>query len=140
MYRTETETAIMTLQPTGVAVVVEKAGTRHDGATVDVDLTTFEVFTGEQAVAVVWDVRRMSRPTPQGLAGFLNRIPAVASGVAVLVDEDSRSVIDAVPSVMSALHFPMRVFDDFDLAHEWVAQFAPADFSVDHLEPRGDRD
>ncbi len=135
MFSTETEMAKMSLDRSGVAVVVEKAGTRHDDATVDTDLTTFRAFTGEQRVAVVWDVRRMSRPRPEGLAAFLYRIPAVASGVAVLVDERSRSVIEAVPPVMSSLHFPMRVFDDFDRAYEWVEQFAPADLSVDHLEP-----
>lgn len=134
MFRTETDMATMTLDRSGVAVVVEKPVTRHDNATVDTDLTTFQAFTGGQRVAVVWDVRHMQRPRPQGLAGFLNRIPAVASGVAVLVDEDSRSVV-AIPPVMSSLHFPMRVFDDYDEAHEWVKQFVPADLSVDHLDP-----
>ena len=135
MFTTETATADFTLFRSGLAVVVEKPVTRHDDETVDTDLSTFEAFTGRQRVAVVWDVRRMQRPTPQGLAGFLNRIPAVASGVAVLVDEESRSVVEAIPPVMSSLHFPMRVFDDYDEAHEWVEQFAPTDLSVDHLDP-----
>ena len=134
MFTTETGMAKMSINRSGIAVVVEKAGTRHDVATVDTDLTTFRSFTGEQRVAVVWDVRQMSRPHPEGLAAFLHRIPAVAAGVAVLVDDNSRSVVEAVPPVMSSLHFPMRVFDDFDRAYEWVAQFAPAEFSVDHLE------
>lgn len=134
MFRTETDTADMTLYRSGVAVVVEKPVVRHDGSTVDIDLTTFQAFTGAQRVAVVWDVRRMQRPRPQGLAGFLNRIPAVASAVAVLVDGDSRSVIEAIPPVMSSLHFPMRVFEDYEDAYEWVQQFAPAEFSVDHLD------
>ncbi|MCP3993821.1 MAG: hypothetical protein GY722_01980 [bacterium] len=98
--------------------MVEKACIRHDDATVDVDLATFREFTGRQSVGVVWDVRQLNRPRPQGLAAFLNRIPAVASAVALLVDEESRSVIETVPPGMSFLHFPMRVFDDNDDAYE----------------------
>ena len=137
MFTAETDMARMTLHPSGVAVVVEKAGARHDDATVRTDLLTFRALTGEQPVAVVWDVRRMSRPRPEGLAAFLRRIPFVASGVALLVDADSPPVIEAVPPVMSTLHYPMRIFDDYDRAYEWVRQFAPAEFSVDHLESEG---
>ena len=137
MFKAETGMASMTLYPHGVAVVVEKAGTRHDEATVQTDLSTFRKLTGNQPVAVVWDVRRMSRPHPQGLAAFLNRIPFVALGVALLVDAESAPVIDAVPSVMSTLHYPMRIFHEFDSAREWVEQFAPDEFSIDHIDADG---
>jgi len=125
----------MTLVESGVVIVVEtRPERRHTAQSMADDVAAFQRLTGNQALPVLWDVRRMARPTPEGWRELVSRIPDAVAALAFLVDEESRTVPLSFPQVMNATLFPSRVFRDPGDAIAWAEQFVPDDFSRAHLE------
>jgi hypothetical protein len=125
----------MTLVDSGVVIVVEtQPERRHTAQSMADDVVAFQRLTGNQKLPVLWDVRRMGRPTPEGWRELVSRLPDVVAAMAFLVDQESRTVPLTFPQVMNATLFPSRVFVDVDEAMAWAEQFVPDDFSSAHLD------
>lgn len=122
----------MTLFPDGVVVVVEKEqDLRHTAESMTADVAAYRELTQNQTLPVLWDVRAMGRPTPEGWRAFLSEVPEALSALALLVDDESRRIAGAFPEVMDAFLFPSQVFLDRDEAYQWLLQHVPPDFVLE---------
>lgn len=121
MLEIETTMVSMRLHRSGVVLVVEnKPEVRHTAETMKADVDAFKQLTDGQVLPVVWDIRKMGRPTPEGWLAFMEQIPDVLAALALVVDAGTRNLAGAFPLAMSSFHFPSRVFDDMASAYEWV--------------------
>ncbi len=132
MRSAKTDMVEMTLRPDGVVVVVEtNPEVRHTPESMKDDVVAFRKLIGDQVLPVLWDVRAMNRPTPEGWKQFLEDIAGVLSALALVVDTDSRQVAGAFPWAINSFMFPARIFESYEEALEWLAQFVPPEFSPD---------
>ncbi len=134
LYSIETSMVRMTLDETGVVVVVEtNPDERHTAESMEADVDAYRTITDGQVLPVIWDVRQMGRPTPQGWRALIEQLPGVLASLAWLVDAESLAITGAFPEVIGSFLFPTRVFEDVESAREWSEQFVPEDLSLSHL-------
>lgn len=127
-----TDMVEMNLDQSGVVRVTEhNPEARHTAETMDADLEAFRTLTNGQALPAIWDVRRMSRPTPVGWQALMEQLPEVLPALALVVDDESRLIAGAFPEALNAFMLPTRVFEDLTSAQQWAEQFVPEDFTLD---------
>ncbi len=132
MRTTKTDMVEMTLHSDGVVVVVEtNPGARHTAESMHNDVLAFRELTGDQVLPALWDVRAMTRPTPDGWREFINDVSGVLSALAILVDDRTRQITGSYQWAMDSFLFPAGFFEDEATAHGWLLQFVPPEFSPD---------
>jgi hypothetical protein len=119
----------MTLGPDGVVVVVEtNPDVRHTADSMKADVDAFRELTQGVPLPVLWDVRSMSRPTPDAWREFLEDVAGALTALAMIVDEGSRNVTGSFSWAMNSFLFPAQVFESYAEALDWLRQFVPPGF------------
>ena len=72
---------------------------------------------------VLWRLG-LDRSYPEGWAALIRRAPEATAALAIVVTEETRSVLGSFPATMDALLFPVRVFDNDTEAFEWLGNYA----------------
>ena len=92
-------------------------------AVTNATLDVLAELSGPEKRPALWDPRAFDRIHAEGWLVLVERLPAMVTALAILVDDDVEPLLGTFPQHIDALFFPVRLFREEEQAIEWLRGF-----------------